>query len=384
MPAMKAPHPKIREQRRAVGQAGRPTARCNPKGMTAAWLVVVATLSAAMHLAWGFDILPIFDTNDDDLVKFCKKAPWCKMVQVDTKDPAQTSAAHSAALRAQGLDVVVNMPAAPGTLARQAGDHGQPTPNASAVLKAQVDAAGGDRGKVSWKAFAAEDSARVAFPHDLLAAAPKNYTHAHGLWVDDLHGAMKVAAPWDGVRKWGRVGFAMSTHSLAALGLEAILIERANDDTEDLQTAIAFARGAGAQHSCNWGVDLSLWWGPISGCVGLLDPRFHKRHLYISFFAGAKVIEFEGFDLVFTPNKTLTQLGQVVDSFGEFAMRTDPGQPHASAGVVLPEDHGWITRAYWRTEAASWSYARVPYRQGAAAVDGFFATAFPGSTYTSQ
>ena len=46
------------------------------------------------------------------------------------------------------------------------------------------------------------------------------------------------------MRRWGRAGFGASAHVMAELGLEMILLERANEDIEDLQTGIAFMRGA--------------------------------------------------------------------------------------------------------------------------------------------
>ena len=78
---------------------------------------------------------------------------------------------------------------------------------------------------------------------------------------------------------------------------------------------IAFARGACAQYGCNWGVDLSLWWGPIDGCVQNLNPSFHRRHLLIAHHAGAHTIAIEGVDILLGPNSTLSPLAAAIDEY---------------------------------------------------------------------
>ena len=85
---------------------------------------------------------------------------------------------------------------------------------------------------------------------------------------------------------------------------------------------IAFARGACAQYGCNWGVDLSLWWGPIDGCVQNLNPSFHRRHLLIAHHAGAHTIAIEGVDILLGPNSTLSPLAAAIDEYELARART--------------------------------------------------------------
>jgi hypothetical protein len=234
----------------------------------------------------------------------------------------------------------------------------------------------------AWEAFTEDDSMGVGFSKDLLRAQPRSHQAAHGLFSNYLAKAMEEVRPHADVERWGRCGYASSAHPMAALGLDCVLVERANDDIEDLQTAIAFDRGAARQHGCQWGVDFSLWWGVIHGCVQNLPASFHKRNFYLSYFSGANVLAVEGGDfLVQLPNLRATLLGQALDDFGRFTRRVLPGVPDVPVAVMIPEDHGWITPPYWRTGSESWNYARIPYRPGDASLDGFFGAAFPGATF---
>ena len=175
---------------------------------------------------------------------------------------------------------------------------------------------------------------------------------------------------------------AAAAHALAAQGLDCIMVERANDDVEDLQTGIAFARGAARQFGCKWGLDFSLWWGVISGCVQDLPALYHKRSLYLTYFSGADSVSLEGGDLLYDLEaKRPLAVGQVLDEFGRFSKTVARGEAETPVAVLLPEGHGWMTPPYWRTTNEAWTYARLPYRQGYRGVDGFFRTAFPGSGY---
>ncbi len=234
----------------------------------------------------------------------------------------------------------------------------------------------------AWEAFTEDDSMGVAFSKELLRAQPRTHEAAHALFQGYLARAMEEIRPHADLERWGRCGYASGAHPMAALGLDCVLVERANDDIEDLQTAIAFARGAARQNGCQWGVDFSLWWGVIHGCVQDLPASYHKRNFYLSYFSGASILAVEGGDfLVRLPEITPTLLGQVVDDFGRFTRRIPPGIPDVPVAVMLPKDHGWITPPYWRTGNESWNYARIPYRPGDASLDGFFGTLFPGANF---
>lgn len=280
----------------------------------------------------------------------------------------------------RGMSAVVTVMAHPGARRRQWGDEWNlAVPDIPAVLGRYRKALGTN---FAWEAFTEDDSMGLGFSKDLLRRQPRKHDEAYGLFQSYLAEAMNEIRPHGDVERWGRCGYASGAHPLAALGLDCVLVERANDDIEDLQTAIACGRGAARQYGCQWGVELSLWWGVIHGCVQNLPASFHKRHFYISYFAGANVLATEGGELlVRLPELKPTPLGEVLDEFGRFSRRVSAGVPDVAVAVMIPKEHGWMTPPYWRTGNESWNYARIPYRPGDASLDGFFGVAFPGATY---
>jgi len=191
---------------------------------------------------------------------------------------------------------------------------------------------------------------------------------------------MSIVRAYPDLRVWGMAGYARSAHDYARHGIDTIIVERANDDVEDLQTAIAFARGAARQYGKTWGIDLSLWWGVIYGGVPDLDPSLFTRHLWIAWLSGARVLRIEGGMMHYGPSGP-GAVARAIDAFGSLARDLDPGTPDVPVAVILAEDHGWMTPPYWRTISTAWSYARIPYRQGDRGIDGFFLYAFPGANY---
>lgn len=87
-------------------------------------------------------------------------------------------------------------------------------------------------------------------------------------------------------------------------------------------------------HGCDWGVDLSLWWGPINGCVQNLNPSFHRRHLLMSHVAGAHTIAVEGVDILLGPNSTLSPLAAALDDYGAFLLK-HPWRPNPDVPVAI-------------------------------------------------
>ncbi len=180
---------------------------------------------------------------------------------------------------------------------------------------------------------------------------------------------------------WGRCGYASSTHIFAKLGLEAILLERTNDDIEDIQTGVAFTRGAGRQYGCPWGIDFSLWWGVFYGCVQNLSTSYHRKNWLISYFSGADYLAIEGGNLLYAPDGKLSRLGRDFEEFARWIKKVPRGIPFVPVGVILPANHGWITPPYWETQLFTWNYARLRRKPGEKGIDGFFMTAFPGCNY---
>lgn len=283
-----------------------------------------------------------------------------------------------AEIRKRAWAVTVTMWAHPETRARQWTDsYKRPVPDAEGVVNRYKQQFGE---RFAWEIFTEDDSAGIAFPQVLLREGPKTYEAARQLFDEYLAEAMTVANQHRGIERWGRPGYASGAHAFAAPGIDCLLIERTNDDVEDLQTAVAFARGASRQFGCRWGIDFSLWWGVIFGCVQDLPALYHKRNFYLTYFSGADLISVEGGDLLYDLHSNKPHLlGQTLDEFGRFARCTGRGKVSPPVAVLLPDAHGWLTPPYWRTSREAWNYARIPYQQGYRGVDAFFAMAFPGS-----
>ena len=316
---------------------------------------------------------PVFDWLAREDICWGIEVPW------------YTTETDIRALRARGWEVLVHLHAHPETLQRHWEYKGRPVPDVGSVLEKHVKAAGGRKDSVNWLMFIEDDSCGVGHPQEVLRSKPT--THAQGKALLDayLDKACTVAAAWPELPKWGMCGFATSTHAFAARGLDWLVLERANDDVDDLQTGVAFTRGAARQYGCKWGLDLSLWWGPIYGCVQNLPTSFHKRHLYLGYFSGAKAFRVEGGDLFWDRDgNRLAALGDTIQEFAQFAGRVAPDEVDVPVALMLPEDHGWMTPPYWRIANQAWNYSRIPYRPGDRGIDGFFATAFPASNFAMQ
>ena len=95
------------------------------------------------------------------------------------------------------------------------------------------------------------------------------------------------------------------------------------------------------RYGCNWGVDLSLWWGPINGCVQHLNPSFHSRHLLIAHMAGAHTIAVEGVDILLGPNSTLSPVAAALDEYGAFLLRQPQRPlPDVPVAIIIAADQG--------------------------------------------
>ena len=164
---------------------------------------------------------------------------------------------------------------------------------------------------------------------------------------------------------WARLGFEMSTHQFTSLGMDAIIVERANDDVNGLQTGLAFARGACQQyHTCQQvGVDLSLWWGAINNCVQDLPALYHKRHLYLAYHSGAPLILIEGGNLLVSAEAP-SLLAQELAAFGNYTLHNPPGTVQASGAIIIAHDAGFMSPAYWRYNRTVWGFGFIEPRPG--------------------
>lgn len=289
-------------------------------------------------------------------------------------------------LHKSGYEVVLFLWANPDTRSRQfkAWNLTDEKISVHDLVDKHTAAAGGKQDKVIWELFVEDESAGVGFPSELLLKKPKTHADAYQLFNEYLNKSLEVAEPYVNVQKWATYGFGGSAHQFAKFkNIDMINVERANDDVDDIQTGIAFARGAARQYSKPWGMDFSLWWGPVYSGAERIPVSYHKRHYFISYFAGSHQSRMEGID-GYLRNGKLTNIGKCVDEFGKFIIQNKPGKPITTVAVVLPKDHGWNTPPYWKTTNTAWNYAKIPYRQGQKAIDAFFTMAFPGSNFAME
>ena len=306
---------------------------------------------------------------------------WCWGVEVSPR----VSEKDIKALRHDGWNVLIHINAHKETLIRDSEYKNREIPDIEQVIQRHINAADGERDQVYWECILEDDSAGVAHPQELLKEKPKTYGHAKKLFDKHLDQVLMTAHQFPGVHLWGLCGYASGVHALARKGMECVILERANDDVEDLQTGIAFTRGAAKQFGCEWGIDFSLWWGVIYGCIQDLPSSFHRRQMFISYLSGAKTFRIEGGDLFYNHDKNeLYPLAETVEEFGRFTEKYDPGKPDVPVAIILPEDHGWISPPYWSPTRTAWNYARIPYQQGYRTLDGFFGFIFPGNIYAME
>lgn len=290
------------------------------------------------------------------------------------------SASRISELQAKGLNIILYQLSHPQTVSRYYIQKKRAIPDVPVTVEKYKKATGG---KFVWQHILEDESCGVGLAQDFLSLKPVTHREAYELCEKYFRKSIKAAESPDKIPHWAVAGFANTAHILAKQSeIDLLSIERANDDVDDLQTGIAFFRGASRQYKKMWGIDLSLWWGAINGCIQDLPNLYHKRHLYVSWFSGAEHFRIEGSELFFdkSTNKP-SEFVECLDNFGKFIKTHERGTPIVPVAIIIPEDHGWITPPYWRTSNTVWNYAKIPYRQGQRALDGFFSLAFPGSGF---
>ncbi len=354
-------------------------------------LILVFVFFTVSTVVSAVDIMVSVSPDNADVLDWLDQGDLCELVEVH---PGVT-VEQLRSMRNRGWGVALQMMAHPESFDRRFINRpGRPAPTPDKVFTQQqevnrhIAGADGDAKKVIWEFIMEEDSAGVAFPYRMLIEDPKTHEQAYALFEKRLNEALDVArsSQAKGVRLWGRAGYASSMHAFAKTGVQMNLIERTNDDIEDLSTGIAFARGAARQFGSQWGVDFSQWWGVISGLDMDSGGTYFRRNFYMSYFAGADLLAIEAIRVPqHRDTDTLpASLGEALEEFSAFRKRVPVGQPDRPVAIMLPRDHGWITPAYWRTQNEAWNYARIGYRPGDRSMDGLFAAFFPGSTFVMQ
>ncbi len=283
-------------------------------------------------------------------------------------------------LHKQGWNIVLFQLSHPETVIRYYNQKKRAIPNVNETVEKYIRATDG---KVIWQNILEDESCGVGLSQEFLKEKPATHREAYKMTESYLRKSIAATEKQGNLPHWAVAGFANTAHVLAKQPeIDLLTVERANDDVDDLQTGISFFRGAGKQYSKQWGVDLSLWWGGIYGCVQNLPTLYHKRHLFVSWYSGAEHFRIEGSELFFDKTtKKPNRITECLDEFGAFIKSHERGKVEVPVAIVLPEDHGWITPPYWRTTSNVWNYAHIPNRQGQKALDGFFSASFPGSNF---
>ncbi|UCD53317.1 MAG: hypothetical protein JSW27_11845, partial [Phycisphaerales bacterium] len=229
-------------------------ARLRMRLVCIAWVLVAVLLNESVRSARGQgDVRIIFDMKptpeNQPVFDWLAEEDICWGIEV----PWYTAEPDIRRLRSRGWEVLVHLHAHPETLRRHWEYKGRAVPEVDAVLQKHINAADGRRDRVNWLMFIEDDSCGVGHSQEVLRAKPKTHAQARALLDRHLELAGVVAATYPELPKWGMCGFATSTHAFAAHGLDWLILERANDDVDDLQTGIAFARGAVRQYGCHWG-----------------------------------------------------------------------------------------------------------------------------------
>jgi type 1 glutamine amidotransferase len=177
-------------------------------------------------------------------------------------------------------------------------------------------------------------------------------------------------------------GYSCFTHYAYELGAELVLLERNNDHIGDIQTGVAFLRGAGRQYGRHWGIDISLWRQATEGgkgyeAFGGWSTSYYRRHLFIAYMSGASMIHLEAGSF-FDPQGDLTPFGRMVKDFHDFTARhSDRGEALAPTAVMFDVCHGFEPKcSYIGQQDAVW-YRNLPYSDGDYMTHNLLAAAFP-------
>ena len=335
---------------------------------------------------------PTSGSPGDATTKWIQSTPWSSSY-LSVSAGWDTTASQLSQVRSLNWSVTATVHGSPRWNVRSASAH--PWENLTYAMR-QYELAGFKQEEIILEYITEDDSAGVGFPQDLLALArASGYSNgatnlspsqAQEAWEKYLQEAFKTTSPYPNIQRHSRVGFPQNTHSVAPT-TDVVMVEVANDDVGTLPPALVFLRGAATQYGIKWGVDLSLWWGVINGCVEDLPSSLHTRTMTHSYVAGAQVVSVEGCGWMKpTQPPTPNDMAQAVDQFGRFLLRLEPHTRETSADtlmvVIIDEQLGWSERPSWYTgtRTTSWSYANIPSNQNplASSFDALMQILFPG------
>ena len=316
---------------------------------------------------------------------------WSKYLVVSSE--WSTTAEQCCQTRKLGWVEILTANSSPRWRARRASYKNEDESNLTQAMTSQFQC-GLNEDEVVWQFIMEDDSAGTGFSQDVLVATRSSgYTNGvtrlsssniSSMWHDYIDEALDAISAWPSVRKVVRFGFPTTAHSLAKRTKpEILLIERANDDIGSLFPAISYIRGASKQFHSDFGIDLSVWWGVINGCVSKYPSSLHARALYMSYAAGSKIVQIEGCGWIDENTKEPYEIANAADDFGNFIYSVlspeKRGTHDVILGVIVPYTLGWSENPPWSSRGAStWNYAKAEGSRISGSMDGIFAHMFPG------
>jgi hypothetical protein len=180
--------------------------------------------------------------------------------------------------------------------------------------------------------------------------------------------------------------YSYDVHYSYEMGIDLVILERTNDELGDIQTGIAFVRGAGSQYGKPWGIDISTWRAATQtpteydGNGKLLwgwSGSYFRRNMYIAYMSGANTIQIE--PCVRGGNRPGT-IGAVTEEIADFSLRRhkDVGKPVVPVALMLDFNHGFEPKFGRYCQADYVWYWRIPYSQADRLTHEFLNLAFPG------
>ena len=342
---------------------------------------------------WLDEVGPTSGDSDSAIAttEWAKSKKWSKYLAVSSE--WDTPAEQCCQARELGWVEFLTANSSPRWRARRAAYKNTTESNLTQAMTAQFQC-GLDEDQVMWQFIMEDDSAGTGFSQDVLVAARSSGysngvtllspTNLSSMWSEYVDEALDAISEWPSVHKIVRFGFPTTAHSLAKQAKpEILLIERVNDDIGSLFPAISYIRGASKQFGVDFGIDLSVWWGVINGCVTKFPSSVHARALYLSYAAGSKVVQIEGCGWIDATTKEPYDMANAADDFGNFLYGVlspeQRGKHDVILGIIVPSTLGWSENPTWSYRGTStWNYANGKGTPVSGSLDGIFAHLFPG------
>ncbi|SEO05034.1 hypothetical protein [Paenibacillus sp. OV219] len=181
-------------------------------------------------------------------------------------------------------------------------------------------------------------------------------------------------------------------------GIDMNAVETATETVNDIQTSIAFLRGAAKQYGSKpWGVDVSFWqflsatpstYDENNKRTGGFSESYLARHMYAAYMNGANALRLEPVILNKANSSTeLNPLGTAEKAFADFSLTRHPrtgasgiGTTEVPAALIMPFDNGYDAR-HWQNQRGAgqdktW-YKTYDFTDGDWMIDNLFNQLYP-------